>query len=120
MAASACVDMSASGNRTVKRSLSTAARGNADAWRHRSLATLVALWTVSLAACGGPGSNSDGSTTGDTTPTITTQPQSQSVMVGSTATFSVVATGTAPLSYQWSENGTAIGGATNSSYTTPA
>ena len=36
-----------------------------------------------------------------------------------TATFSVVATGTAPLGYQWSKNGAAIGGATGSSYTTP-
>jgi hypothetical protein len=53
-------------------------------------------------------------------PTITTQPQSQSVTVGATATFSVVATGTAPLAYQWSKNGTAINGATSASYTTPA
>ena len=57
---------------------------------------------------------------GGTAPTITTQPQNQTVTVGSTATFSVVASGTAPLSYQWSKNGTAISGATNSSYTTPA
>jgi hypothetical protein len=42
------------------------------------------------------------------------------VNVGQTATFSVVATGTAPLSYQWQKNGTAISGATAASYTTPA
>jgi hypothetical protein len=53
-------------------------------------------------------------------PAITTPPASQSVTVGQTATFSVVATGTAPLSYQWEENGTAITGATSSSYTTAA
>jgi hypothetical protein len=41
------------------------------------------------------------------------------VTAGQTATFSVVASGTAPLSYQWQENGTAISGATSSSYTTP-
>jgi invasion protein IalB len=52
-------------------------------------------------------------------PTITTQPASQTVTVGQTATFTVVATGTAPLSYQWKKNGTAIAGATSSSYTTP-
>src|SRR5208283_3883551 len=52
-------------------------------------------------------------------PTITTQPQNQSVQVGLTATFSVVASGTAPLSYQWSKNGTAIAGATSAGYTTP-
>jgi hypothetical protein len=53
-------------------------------------------------------------------PSITMQPASQTVTVGQTATFSVVATGTAPLSYQWQKNGTAITGATASSYTTPA
>jgi hypothetical protein len=87
-------------------------------WRHRSLAALVALWTVGLAACGGSGSKSDSNTT--TAPTITTQPQNQTVTLGSAATFSVQATGTAPLSYQWSKNATAISGATSSSYTTPA
>jgi len=53
-------------------------------------------------------------------PTITTQPASQTVAVGQTATFTVANTGTAPLTYQWLKNGTAIGGATASSYTTPA
>ncbi len=53
-------------------------------------------------------------------PAITSQPLNQSVLVGQTATFSVTASGTAPLSYQWTQNGTAIGGATSSSYTTPA
>src|SRR2546430_3774397 len=38
--------------------------------------------------------------------------------VGQTATFMVVATGTAPLSYQWQKNGTAISGAASASYTT--
>ncbi len=53
-------------------------------------------------------------------PSITTQPTSQTVTAGQTATFSVVASGTAPLSYQWQMNGATIGGATSSSYTTPA
>ncbi len=53
-------------------------------------------------------------------PTITAQPTNQSVTVGQTATFSVTATGTAPLSYQWQKNSVAIGGATSASYTTPA
>jgi hypothetical protein len=50
---------------------------------------------------------------------ITVQPLSQTVPIGQTATFAVTATGTAPLSYQWSENGSAILGATGASYTTP-
>jgi Abnormal spindle-like microcephaly-assoc'd, ASPM-SPD-2-Hydin/Immunoglobulin domain/Immunoglobulin I-set domain len=52
-------------------------------------------------------------------PSITTQPPSQTIVAGQTATFSVTASGTAPLSYQWRKNGAAIGGATSSSYTTP-
>jgi hypothetical protein len=55
-----------------------------------------------------------------TAPVITTQPASQTVAVGQTATFTVADTGTAPLTYQWLKNGAAISGATNSSYTTPA
>ncbi|PYT78856.1 MAG: chemotaxis protein, partial [Acidobacteria bacterium] len=51
-------------------------------------------------------------------PTITTQPANQTVTMGQTATFAVVATGTAPLGYQWRKNGTAISGATSASYTT--
>jgi hypothetical protein len=53
-------------------------------------------------------------------PAITAQPQSITVAAGATATFAVTATGAAPLSYQWKKNGTAIGGATAASYTTPA
>ena len=53
-------------------------------------------------------------------PAITTQPVNQAVTAGQTATFSVTATGTAPLSYQWQKNGSNISGATSSSYTTPA
>src|SRR5438045_2823958 len=53
-------------------------------------------------------------------PSITTQPASQTVTAGQMATFTVVATGTAPLSYQWRKRGTAISGATAPTYTTPA
>lgn len=50
-------------------------------------------------------------------PMITTQPQSQTVMQNSNATFTVAASGTAPLDYQWRFNGTNISGATETSYT---
>ena len=53
-------------------------------------------------------------------PTITTQPANQRVTAGQTATFTVVAAGTAPLSYQWQKNGVNVAGATSASYTTPA
>ena len=55
-----------------------------------------------------------------TAPSVTLQPANASVTVGQTATFSVNATGTAPLSYQWQKNGTPISGATGATYTTPA
>jgi hypothetical protein len=50
-------------------------------------------------------------------PTITTQPQSQTVFPGGSPTFSVAATGTSPLSYQWRFNGAIIAGASGSNYT---
>jgi hypothetical protein len=52
-------------------------------------------------------------------PTISTQPANQTVTAGQTATFSVTASGTAPLTYQWQLNGSDISGATSASYTTP-
>jgi len=59
-------------------------------------------------------------TTVTTPPSITTQPANQSVAEGQTATFSVAATGSAPLAYQWQRDGVNIAGATSASYTTPA
>jgi Abnormal spindle-like microcephaly-assoc'd, ASPM-SPD-2-Hydin len=53
-------------------------------------------------------------------PTITTQPASQTVALNQAALFSVVASGTGPLTYQWQKSGLAISGATASTYTTPA
>lgn len=45
-----------------------------------------------------------------TPPTVNTQPVSQTINVGSSATFTVGATGTAPFSYQWRKGGTPISG----------
>jgi hypothetical protein len=58
--------------------------------------------------------------TGTTAPNITTQPANQTVTAGQTATFTVVATGTAPLAYQWQKNGSNIVSAASASYTTLA
>src|ERR1700693_3512518 len=78
--------------------------------------------TLFVISCGGgSGSTSKSTTPGSdpSAPTISTQPANQSVNAGQTATFTVVAAGTGPLSYQWQLNGTAIAGATAASYTTP-
>ena len=53
----------------------------------------------------------------NTSPTIVTQPASQTVAAGGTATFSVAATGSTPLSYFWRRNGTPIAGANGTNYT---
>lgn len=53
---------------------------------------------------------------GDGPPSITAQPQSQMLVVGQTASFSVSASGTPTPQYQWRFNGTNIIGATTSSY----
>jgi hypothetical protein len=57
---------------------------------------------------------------GSSAPQITMPPTNQTVNVGQAATFSVTATGTAPLSYQWQKNSVNIAGANSSTYTTPA
>jgi hypothetical protein len=73
-----------------------------------------------LAGCGGYSSSASVNGGGPLAPYINTQPANQTVAVGQTATFSVLAAGTPPLAYQWQKNGTDITGATSSSYTTPA
>jgi alpha-tubulin suppressor-like RCC1 family protein len=49
-------------------------------------------------------------------PSIESQPQAQSVPPGEPASFSVIAHGSQPLSYQWQRNGVDIPGATASSF----
>ena len=61
-----------------------------------------------------PGNASSKPTATVTAPSITTQPASQTVTAGANVSFSVVATGTAPLSYQWMKNGANITGASSS------
>ena len=50
-------------------------------------------------------------------PSIIQQPSSQTVFLGMPVTFSVTASGTTPLSYQWFRNSVLIPSANNSSYT---
>ncbi|MBB5063030.1 immunoglobulin domain-containing protein [Granulicella mallensis] len=87
-------------------------------WTGRRLfAALLSLGiTLSFTGCGG-GNNTTG--LDSQAVLITVQPLSQTTPVGQTATFTVAATGTSLLTYQWSENGAKIAGATGTSYTTP-
>ena len=55
--------------------------------------------------------------TGSQAPIITQHPQNQTVPLGQPATFSVSATGDAPLTYQWQRNGVNIARARSTSYT---
>jgi hypothetical protein len=77
-----------------------------------ALAPLLLL----LADCGGGGASMPAP---PSAPMISVQPTDQNVPLGQTARFSVMAVGTAPLSYQWNKNSMPIAGATASSYTTP-
>jgi Immunoglobulin domain len=81
-------------------------------------AAFATLWLAGCAAVVSP--NSPASNPTPTAASIMTQPTSQSVTMGQAATFTVLASGTAPLKYQWQKNGANISGGTNSSYTTPA
>jgi len=53
-------------------------------------------------------------------PVITTQPANRTVAVGQAASFSVIASGTQPLAYQWQRGTTNIAGATASNYSLTA
>ena len=74
-------------------------------------ASLITLCLLALASCG---------SVSGTAPTIRTQPVSRTLTVGQPVTFSVEASGTATLTYQWKKNGTALSGANSASYTTLA
>ncbi len=67
-------------------------------------------------ACGSATSNA-ATLTVTSGPSITTQPQNQTACTGGSATFTVVASGPAPLTYQWQKNTVNIGGATGSTFT---
>ena len=80
---------------------------------------VVALVLVGCGGGGGGGGSSSSGGAGATVPTIRMQPASTTVAPGQTAVFSVGATGSGTLTYQWKRSGTAISGATAASYLTP-
>ena len=75
----------------------------------KSLAgSLITLSVLALAGCG--------SVSETTAPAITKRPVSRTLTVGQSATFSVEASGTPTLTYQWKKSGIVISGATSPSY----
>src|SRR5712664_1313058 len=85
-----------------------------------ALVLSAALLAIVNSGCSGITAKVNSGSPGVVVPSITAQPANQTVTAGQTASFSVTAAGTAPLTYQWSKNGGAISGATSSSYTSPA
>ena len=55
--------------------------------------------------------------TANSAPSITSNPVNRTVSIGQSASFSVTASGTAPMTYQWQRNGANIANATSSTYT---
>ena len=88
----------------------------------RVLAWIIAAGAcLALAGCGGGGGSAPTPAPtppppAQTAPVISTQPLATNAGIGSNVTFTVVATGTAPLLYQWLRNGSLIAGATGSTY----
>jgi glucose/arabinose dehydrogenase len=68
----------------------------------------------------GSATSNEATLTVNAPPSINLQPTNQTVAQGQPATFSVGATGSATLGYQWQRNQSNILGATSSSYTLPA
>ena len=82
--------------------------------------TLSAVGSGDAASYSASVSNSLGSVTSSAAtltvnfaPAIVTPPAAATVLTGTNASFTVTASGTAPLNYQWLKNGTAISGATS-------
>lgn len=93
--------------------------------RHPCIA--LCLVFIALQGCGGGGTSASPAAPSTSPPIITTQPSSVSVTTGATASFTVTASGTTPLSYQWQLStdssatwASAAGAANSSSYTTAA
>jgi len=81
-----------------------------EAWQNLNRTGSVALGTTSITVTAPAGGVA----------AITTQPQSQIVNAGASATFSVVASASQAISYQWYKNSSPIAGATSASFAIPS
>jgi hypothetical protein len=85
-----------------------------------TVASAAQAYLVSATNAGGTGTTSPTISVAVQPPAITAQPYGQILNVGDLPVFSVMATGSGSLSYQWNRKGIAIGGANQSTYTAPA
>jgi len=79
--------------------------------------TNAGLYSVVITSPYGSVTSSNATLTVNVPPAIVVPPVSQEAILGSNATFTVTATGDAPLSYQWRFNGVNIAGATGANFT---
>ena len=97
---------------------------NAASYTTAALTTTTAYWVRVSNSCGHADSVAATVTVTCAVPSITSQPTSRAIASGQSATLSVVASGTAPLAYQWyrgSSGDTSSPVGTNAStFTTPA
>ncbi len=77
------------------------------------------LYSVVITGPGGVATSANARLTVNVPPAITAQPTSVTSGAGGTVKFSVVATGTAPLGYQWRKGSTNLPGATMATLTLP-
>ena len=116
---SGAVPTSGAGSRTVRRhGKLRLAHSPAAVLPLRVFLQFLAVLVVTLGLLNLPGCSGGFQGYRPVAPTVT-RPASITVPLGQTATFSVSATGTGTITYQWFKNGVAINGAASSSYTTP-
>ena|SRR6202046_4483369 len=82
-------------------------------------AFLLVAGLLFLSACGGSTAPASKPVSTPQSVFITVPPANTAAQVGETASFSVVATSTAPIQYQWSKNASLLSGETSPSLTTP-
>ena len=86
--------------------------------KHKLFGSMLLVIFLAITGCGGGGDETSTTPTPTSAPAITTQPASRNVTEGQTATFTVVANGAAPLTYQWMRDSVNVG-SDSASYTTP-
>lgn len=85
--------------------------------RSVSKASDAGVYSVVITNASGSAASAAATVTLTTPPAITVQPGSRTVSVGTNTVFGVGVTGTPPLTYLWSKDGSALAGATNATLT---